>query len=163
VKERAVAQQHGHTRTLLSVLSETLWRSHRKSSGNQSPFDGPTFARVRRQAGNRAPNEPGCSPRDLIAAVAVAESGLSFVGALFPAQLIEHQDMSSLTASESLLQRIRREFLENPALRLTPWQFQRLLCLDADECQIILRRLVQMRFLRAGPDGTFVRHSAETA
>lgn len=71
--------------------------------------------------------------------------------------------MSSLTASESLLQRIRREFLENPALRLTPWQFQRLLCLDADECQIILRRLVQMRFLRAASDGTFVRHSAETA
>jgi hypothetical protein len=65
--------------------------------------------------------------------------------------------MSSLTASEPLLQRIRGEFLETPTLRLTPWQFQRLWCLDADECQIVLQRLVHMRFLRAAPDGTFVR------
>lgn len=32
--------------------------------------------------------------------------------------------MSLMTPSESLLQRIRGDFNENPGLRLTPWQFR---------------------------------------
>ncbi len=65
--------------------------------------------------------------------------------------------MSSMTASESLLQRIRSEFVESPGLRLTTWQFQRLWNLDPDECQMIIQRLVSTQFLREARDGTLVR------
>ena len=63
--------------------------------------------------------------------------------------------MSSLTASESLLERIRSLFAENPGLRLTRWQFQQLWRLDADEARFVIDRLVRMRFLRETSDGTF--------
>lgn len=65
--------------------------------------------------------------------------------------------MSSLSGSESPLQRIRDEFLETPDLRLTPWQFQRLWRLEVDECRIVLQRLVATNFLRETTDGRFVR------
>jgi hypothetical protein len=68
--------------------------------------------------------------------------------------------MSSMTASESLLRRIRGEFLQSPGLRLTAWQFQRLWNLDSDECRVIIKHLVDMRFLRETSDGTFVRHDS---
>lgn len=65
--------------------------------------------------------------------------------------------MSSMTASESLIQLIRSEFVESPGLRLTVWQFQRLWNLDAHECRIVIQRLVSTRFLREARDGTLVR------
>lgn len=65
--------------------------------------------------------------------------------------------MSSMTASESLIQLIRSEFVESPGLRLTAWQFQRLWNLDADECRVVIQRLVSTRFLREARDGTLVR------
>ena len=68
--------------------------------------------------------------------------------------------MSSMTASESLLRCIRGEFLDTPGLRLTAWQFQRLWNLDADECRVIIQRLVKAEFLREAPDGAFVRRDS---
>jgi hypothetical protein len=65
--------------------------------------------------------------------------------------------MSTSSGFESVLQRIRGEFHESPGLRLTPWQFQRLWNLDADQTQLVIERLVQTRFLRGARDGTFVR------
>lgn len=64
--------------------------------------------------------------------------------------------MSSLSGSESLLQKIRGEFLGTPGLELTPWQFQRLWSLDAEEAQIVLQRLERGQFLQKTPDGAFV-------
>ena len=66
--------------------------------------------------------------------------------------------MSPLTASESLLQRIRGEFNESPGLRLTPWQFQQLWALTADESRVMMQRLLNAGFLREAPDGTLVRN-----
>ena len=69
--------------------------------------------------------------------------------------------MSTLTHSEPLLQRIRGEFVESPGLRLTPWHFQRLWNLEADEARIVIERLVHTRFLREAGDGTFVRRARQ--
>ena len=58
---------------------------------------------------------------------------------------------------ESVLPRIRAEFLEMPGLRLTSAQAQRLWGLDSDVCEIVLAALHDARFLRRLNDGTFVR------
>ena len=64
--------------------------------------------------------------------------------------------MSRMTLSESLLERIRAEFLRTEGLRVTPWQAQQLWRLGADECLLVLQRLVQTRFLREEREGSFV-------
>jgi hypothetical protein len=69
--------------------------------------------------------------------------------------------MSTLTASESLLERIRSEFLESPGLRLTAWQFQRLWHLVAQECRFVIDRLLRTQFLREARDGTLVRRESD--
>jgi hypothetical protein len=63
----------------------------------------------------------------------------------------------TLVCSEPLLRRIECEFAENPELRLTPWQFQQLWNLDAEQARIVIERLVHGRFLREARDGTVVR------
>jgi hypothetical protein len=65
--------------------------------------------------------------------------------------------MSTMIASESFVRRIHSEYVENPDLRLTRWQFQRLWNLDSDECEMVLERLVRTMFLEEASDGTFVR------
>ena len=69
--------------------------------------------------------------------------------------------MSHLTLVHSqpvaLLDRARAEYEDQPALRLTPSQLQRLLDAAPDSTAFVLERLVAERFLRRTPDGHFVR------
>lgn len=66
--------------------------------------------------------------------------------------------MSLMTASESLLQRIRSDFNENPGLRLTPWQFRQMWSLAPNESRIVMQKLVTAGFLREDPDGALVQN-----
>jgi hypothetical protein len=61
---------------------------------------------------------------------------------------------------QTLLLRIRGEFLEMPGLRLTLRQAMRLWHLDAETCEAALRLLVEHRFLVHGAHGTFRRLEA---
>ena len=58
---------------------------------------------------------------------------------------------------EETLQRVQGEFREMPGLRLTPAQASRLWGLDATASQALLDALVDARFLRRAPDGSFMR------
>lgn len=60
-------------------------------------------------------------------------------------------------SDEHLLRRARGEFLEMPGLRLTCEQAQRLWGLDEETCSSLLDRLVDLKFLIRGSDGTYVR------
>jgi hypothetical protein len=57
---------------------------------------------------------------------------------------------------ESLLLRIKGEYLEMPGLALTVQQAQRLWALDGHTCEAALRRLVQTGFLITTRAGRFV-------
>ena len=57
----------------------------------------------------------------------------------------------------AILQRIKGEYLELPELKLTQWQARRLWGLEGSECEAILAALVDTRFLRRTPDGSYVR------
>jgi hypothetical protein len=63
---------------------------------------------------------------------------------------------------DTLLARIRGEYLEMPGLRLSPAQASRLWGLDAARCEALLTALVDLGFLRRMPDGTFARVTGET-
>jgi hypothetical protein len=65
--------------------------------------------------------------------------------------------MNSLATDESLLSRIRREFLEMPGLRLTHAQARRLWNIDGDTCERLLARLVHTKFLMHHHDGRYGR------
>jgi hypothetical protein len=63
--------------------------------------------------------------------------------------------------SQILLQRIERDYKEQPGLRLTPQQAQRLWGLDGRTCGEVLTVLVDTGVLQRTPDGHFMRrHSA---
>jgi hypothetical protein len=70
--------------------------------------------------------------------------------------------MSLMTASESLLRRIRYEFGEHAGLRLTPWQFRQKWALAPNESRIVMQRLLDAGFLREAEDGTLVRDESWT-
>jgi len=53
-----------------------------------------------------------------------------------------------------------REYEEQPALRLTPAQAQRLWSLDGPTCGTVLTTLVEAGILQRAPDGCFVRRSS---
>jgi hypothetical protein len=57
----------------------------------------------------------------------------------------------------SLIERIRSEFIEMPGLRLTPAQAARLWGMDDDSCQQVIAVLVRSSFLRWTPNGMVVR------
>ena len=57
----------------------------------------------------------------------------------------------------SLINRIRGEFLEMPGLRLTLAQAQRLCGVERALCQRVLSTLVETGFLRVKTDGTYTR------
>ena len=57
----------------------------------------------------------------------------------------------------SVVEYMRGEFRESPGLRLTRGQIQRLWNLDAEDCRFAVQDLLDVRFLREGRDGTFVR------
>jgi hypothetical protein len=54
-----------------------------------------------------------------------------------------------------LLKRVRAEYEEMPRLNLTPAQAQRLWHLDPEQCDRLLSRLVEERFLHRTRQGTF--------
>jgi hypothetical protein len=56
------------------------------------------------------------------------------------------------------IERLRAEFLEMPGLRLNVAQTQRLCGIDEVLCRDVLDALVDVKFLRRHPDGTYARH-----
>jgi len=58
---------------------------------------------------------------------------------------------------DTLMSRIRSEYLEMPGLRLRLEQAQRLCGVDRALCQHVLDTLVEMKFLCLKPDGTYGR------
>jgi hypothetical protein len=63
----------------------------------------------------------------------------------------------SVTRFETLLCRIKGEFLEMPGLRLTGVQAARLLGIDFVACRLLLDRLVAEGFLSHSSRGHYVR------
>jgi hypothetical protein len=59
----------------------------------------------------------------------------------------------------TLLIRIRAEYLEMPGLRLTHEQAQRLCGVERAPCQRVLDMLIDMNFLCLKPDGAYARVS----
>jgi hypothetical protein len=55
------------------------------------------------------------------------------------------------------LQLVRAEYLEMPGLHLTKPQVQKLWGLDATTCDVVLRTLIDKRFLRRATDGGYIR------
>jgi hypothetical protein len=64
---------------------------------------------------------------------------------------------SELPLSQVLLQRIERDYEEQPGLRLTPPQAQRLWDLDGPTCCAVLTTLVDAGVLQRTLDGRFTR------
>jgi hypothetical protein len=60
---------------------------------------------------------------------------------------------------DTLLGRIRAEYLEMPGLQLTLAQAQRLWGLERELCKAVLDALVAEDFLRARGDGRYMRHA----
>jgi hypothetical protein len=58
---------------------------------------------------------------------------------------------------ETLVNRIKGEYLELPGLKLTAWQAQRLWALEAVQCDAILAALVDGAFLRRTKNGFYIR------
>ncbi len=61
------------------------------------------------------------------------------------------------SAMHQTIDRVRAEFLEMPGLRLTVAQVGRLFGVKSDVCKGVLDALVDAKFLRARPDGTYTR------
>jgi hypothetical protein len=60
---------------------------------------------------------------------------------------------------ETVLARIRAEYLEMPGLQLTPTQAQRLCGIEGRLCKIVLNALVDTNFLCLKPNGAYARVS----
>ena len=60
---------------------------------------------------------------------------------------------------ESLVARVKAEFVEMPGLSLTVEQGARLWALEVDECAALLGALVQRKFLTVRADGRYLRAS----
>ena len=58
---------------------------------------------------------------------------------------------------DDVLRRVQGEFLEMPGLRLTEAQARRLWGLEDDLCALLLRKLVDLKFLFRTRDGAFMR------
>jgi Fic family protein len=67
--------------------------------------------------------------------------------------------LGTAASDETLLNRIRGEYLEMPGLRLTRPQAQRLWGLDTDTSVRVLHELVELKFLMCAADGAYVRLS----
>jgi hypothetical protein len=60
-------------------------------------------------------------------------------------------------AIDRLSQRIRSEYREMPGLNLTEAQARRLWSIDEPTCRLVFRTLVDQRFLKRTPSGTYIR------
>ena len=67
---------------------------------------------------------------------------------------------SDLGSSEVLCQRIKAEYAEQPALRLTTLQAQRLWGLDRPTCLEVLTTLVDAGVLQRTSDGRFAQRQS---
>ena len=67
---------------------------------------------------------------------------------------------SEFSFSPVLLRRITRDYDEQPNLRLTPAQAQRLWDLDGPTCGSVLSALVDAGILQRTTDGRFVRRQS---
>ena len=56
-----------------------------------------------------------------------------------------------------LTRRVQAEYTEMPGLSVTLPQAQRLLGIDRETCVVVIRTLVDRRFLRRTPQGRYVR------
>jgi hypothetical protein len=81
----------------------------------------------------------------------------SVAHALTPAPAPQSTTLMPTIRLQSVVQYMRGEFLESPGLRLTRKQIQRLWNLDTEDCRVAVQNLLDVRFLREGRDGTFVR------
>ena len=66
----------------------------------------------------------------------------------------------ALTLSESILRRIRAEFLEMPGLKLTVSQAQRLWGMDRCTCEALINQLTASRFLSRTADGAVIQRAS---
>ncbi len=73
------------------------------------------------------------------------------------AKSLAHAPGPAHSALDDLLSRVRGEYDEMPGLSLTMPQAQRLWALDQQTCAVVLRTLVEGRFLRRTPHGRYVR------
>jgi len=64
--------------------------------------------------------------------------------------------------ADALLNRVKSEFLEMPGLCLTESQARRLWALDNQRCALVLKALVEARFLVRTGNGSFARFDAPT-
>jgi len=64
--------------------------------------------------------------------------------------------------ADALLNRVKSEFLEMPGLCLTESQARRLWALDNRRCALVLKALIDARFLARTGNGSFVRFDAST-
>jgi hypothetical protein len=64
---------------------------------------------------------------------------------------------------ETLVRRVRSEFLEMPGLRLTLAQAQRLWGLERELCERVVSALVGDAFLRHSANGTIIRDASDRA
>jgi hypothetical protein len=62
----------------------------------------------------------------------------------------------SASRHEQILERLRAEYREMPGMRLKLEQVQRLCGIEQPLCKRALEALVEAKFLRLGPDGTYV-------
>ena len=62
-----------------------------------------------------------------------------------------------MRTTESILTRVRAEFLEMPGMQLKPVQVQRLCGIERDVCQLVLDMLVDASFLCVSADGQYAR------
>jgi len=60
---------------------------------------------------------------------------------------------------DTVIERLRAEFMEMPGLRLTSKQVQRLCGVEPRVCDVVLSALVDEEFLCAKSDGTYARLS----
>jgi hypothetical protein len=58
---------------------------------------------------------------------------------------------------DTVIERLRAEFMEMPGLRLTSEQVQRLCGVERMVCQMVLDALVDAKFLVRKPDGAYAR------
>jgi hypothetical protein len=79
-----------------------------------------------------------------------------FVQLVAEAVMITHRHARP-TTPEQLLDRIRGEFAALPGLRLTKAQARRIWGLSFPDCESLLQRLIDARFLARDDDGTYVR------
>ena len=71
--------------------------------------------------------------------------------------ILEKEKEEQTMEFETVLRRIRAEFVEMPGLRLTPAQATRLWGLDREACHAVIKALIEASFLRWTPAGAITR------